>query len=176
MQFFRTAVYHVTVWRHSRLRAHWLLALVGGGGSWGRSLLSMGGVCGRSLTTEKIFFTGRQTWSLYLVLWLCDLFACMISDDRRVIILNRASMFAFQWREFSPPLNSAHRLLQSYHRQKRDRRRCNSRGIPLSPPPIGSLANERAVPCDVTLWRCTLRSERIASLSSRSLVRYAPSI
>ena len=30
-------------------------------------------------------------------------------------------MFAFQWREFSPPLNSI-------HRQKRDRRRCNSRG------------------------------------------------
>ena len=29
----------------------------------------------------------------------------------RVIILNRGSMFAFQWREFSPPLSSAHRLL-----------------------------------------------------------------
>ena len=24
---------------------------------------------------------------------------------------NRASMFAFQWKEFSPPLSSAHRLL-----------------------------------------------------------------
>ena len=35
------------------------------------SLLSMGGVCGRSLTARKILFTGRQTWSLYLVLWLC---------------------------------------------------------------------------------------------------------
>ena len=32
------------------------------------SLLSMGGVCGRSLTAEKILFTGRQTCSLYLVL------------------------------------------------------------------------------------------------------------
>ena len=26
-------------------------------------------------------------------------------------------MFAFQWREFSPPLSSAHRLLQCYHSQ-----------------------------------------------------------
>ena len=37
------------------------------------SLLSMGGVCGRSLTAGKILFTGRQTCSLYLVLWLRDL-------------------------------------------------------------------------------------------------------
>ena len=33
------------------------------------SLLSMGGVCGRSLTAGKILFTGRQTCSLYLVLY-----------------------------------------------------------------------------------------------------------
>ena len=32
------------------------------------SLLSMGGLCGRSLMGEKILFTGRQTCSLYLVL------------------------------------------------------------------------------------------------------------
>ena len=32
---------------------------------------STGGVCGRSLTAGKILFTGRQTCSLYLVLWLC---------------------------------------------------------------------------------------------------------
>ena len=62
-------------WRHSRLLAHWLMAIVAGG--WGGkapspiSLLSMGGVCGRSLMAEKILFTGRQTCSLYLVLWLC---------------------------------------------------------------------------------------------------------
>ena len=31
-------------------------------------LLSMGGVCGRSLTAGKILFTGRQTCSLYLIL------------------------------------------------------------------------------------------------------------
>ena len=40
-----------------------LLSLIGYG--------STGGVCGRSLTAGKILFTGRQTWSLYLVLWLC---------------------------------------------------------------------------------------------------------
>ena len=50
----------------------------GGGGAEGEviatspiSLLSMGGVCGRSLSAGKILFTGRQTCSLYLVL-LCD--------------------------------------------------------------------------------------------------------
>ena len=43
--------------------------------------------------------------------------------------LNRDSMFAFQWREFSLLLSSTHRLLQCYHSQKRDRRRCNSWGI-----------------------------------------------
>ena len=40
-----------------------LLSLIGYGSS--------GGVCGRSLTAGKILFTGRQTCSLYLVLWLC---------------------------------------------------------------------------------------------------------
>ena len=68
------------------MRAHWLMAQVGGGGeAEGEacvlrspgfapspiSLLCMGGVCGRSLTAGKILFTGRQTCSLYLVLWLC---------------------------------------------------------------------------------------------------------
>ena len=68
MQIFPTAVYKVTARRHLKLGAHWLLALVGGGGeaegevcilrSPGTaaspiSLLSMGGVCGRSLTAGK---------------------------------------------------------------------------------------------------------------------------
>ena len=59
---------NVTAWRHSRLRAHWLMALLGGGGAAEEelgilhspgiaaspiSLLSMGGVCGRSLTAGK---------------------------------------------------------------------------------------------------------------------------
>ena len=43
-------------------------------------------------------------------------------------------MFSFHWREFFPPLSSAQRLLQCYHRQKRDRRRCNSQGIPPQSP------------------------------------------
>ena len=33
---------------------------------------STGEVCGRSLTAGKILYTGRQTCSLYSVLWLCD--------------------------------------------------------------------------------------------------------
>ena len=53
-------------------------------GGWGgiprelQRLLSLigygitGGVCGRSLTEGKIIFTGRQTCSLYLVLWIID--------------------------------------------------------------------------------------------------------
>ena len=57
----------------------------------------------------------------------------LLHHDHRVIILNRGSMFAFQWREFSPPLSSAHWLLQCYNRQKRDRRRYNSQGIPPQP-------------------------------------------
>ena len=63
--------------------AHWLMTLVGGGAEGEVcilhspgiaaspiSLLSMGGVCGRSLMPVKILFSGRQTCSLYLVLWL----------------------------------------------------------------------------------------------------------
>ena len=87
MQFFPTAVWNVTAWRHSKLRAHWLMALVlEGGGPEGEvcilcspgiaaspiSLLSMGGVCGRSLAAGEILFTERQTCSLYLVLCLCE--------------------------------------------------------------------------------------------------------
>ena len=73
-QLFSTAVCNVTAWRHLRLRAHWLLVLIGGGGgrcSEGKvcilrspgvaashiSLFSMVGVCGRSLTAGKILFT-----------------------------------------------------------------------------------------------------------------------
>ena len=58
-------------------------------------------------------------------------------------------MFAFQWREFSPPLSSAHRLLQCYHSQWE----IGDAAIPGEFPPqptatIGSLANERAVSSD----------------------------
>ena len=68
----------------------------------------------------------------------------------RVIILNRGSMFAFQWKEFYTQLSSAHRLLQCYHRQKRDRRRCNSRRIPHSPMTLRPLVNECAVSSDAS--------------------------
>ena len=88
-KFSPTRMCNVTAWRHSRLRAPLANGPSWGGGGRGAeeevcilrspgiaaspiSLLSMGGVCGRSLTAGKILFTGRQTCSLYLVLWLCE--------------------------------------------------------------------------------------------------------
>ena len=91
-------------------------------------------------------------------------------------MISRGSMFAFQWRDFSSPLNSAHRLL---HRQERDRRRCNSRGTQNTyfslTPQLGPLANERALSSNVTLWRCTFWSGKFESHSFRSLATYGPS-
>ena len=95
MQIFPTRMYNITAWRHSRLRPHWLMALVAGG--WGgipqelRRFLSLigygstGGVCGRSLTAVKILFTKRQTCSLYLVLWLCECYARSRREIRNTI-------------------------------------------------------------------------------------------
>ena len=83
LTLFPTRMCNVTAWRHTRLRNHWLIALVMAGAegevsilrspgiaALPISLLSMGGVCGRNLTAGKILFTERQTCSLYLVLWL----------------------------------------------------------------------------------------------------------
>ena len=78
----------------------------------------------------------------------------LIRWNHRVIILNRGSMFAFQWREFSPPLSSAHRLLRWYHRQKRDRRRCNSQGIPPQPPATRAISQ----------WACSLEWRHAVTL------------
>ena len=63
-------------------------------------------------------------------------------------------MFVFHWKEFSPPLSSAHRLLQCYHSQWEIGDAAIHLRIPPQPPAtIGPLANERAVSSDVTLWR-----------------------
>ena len=43
---------------------------LGGGGAEGEVCMSMGGVCGRSLTGGKILFTGRQTCSLFSIMTL----------------------------------------------------------------------------------------------------------
>ena len=87
MQNFPTRMCNVTAWRHTGLRSHWLMTLVAGG--WGgiprelQRLLSLfiygstGGVCGRSLTVGIILFTGGQTCSLYLVLWLCGIYVAI---------------------------------------------------------------------------------------------------
>ena len=86
------------------------------------------------------------------------------SGAHTVIILNRGSMFAFQWRGFPPPLSFAHRLLQCYHRQKRGRRRCNSRGLPLQPSATWAISQW-------ALWRCLIWSGKFASVSSYSIVK-----
>ena len=78
MQIFPTRLCNVTSWRHSSLaNGHIVAGAEGGIPLELQRLLSLigycntGGVCGRSLTAGKILFTGRQTCSLYLVLWLC---------------------------------------------------------------------------------------------------------
>ena len=60
MQIFPTALCNITAWRHSRLRAHWLMALVGGGGC-GRSMYSaFPGNCSVSYLS---FVYGRSLWA-----------------------------------------------------------------------------------------------------------------
>ena len=94
----------------------------------------------------------------------------------RVIILNRGSMLAFQWREFSPKLRPQTLLMDK--REIGDAVIPGERRIhtsPSVPPPsqLGPLPNERAVSSDVTLWRCTFWSGKFASVSSCSLARHA---
>ena len=89
-----------------------------------------------------------------------------------VIILNRGSMFAFQWREFSPHLSSAHTLFQCYHSQWEIGDAAIAGKFPLSSLPLGPLANESAISSDVvTLWRCTFWTGKFASVSSYSIVK-----
>ena len=103
-------------------------------------------VYGRSLWAE---LNGEEN-SLHWKDNTLPLFSIMnLCTKHRVIILNRGSIFAFQWREFSPPLSSAHRLLQCYHIQKRDRRRCNYRGIPPQPPATRVISKWASSP----VWR-----------------------
>ena len=108
MQIFPKRMCNGAAWRRSRQRAHWLMALVGGGAegevcilhSLGIaaspiSLLSMGGVCGRSLTAGKILSAGRQTCSLYLVLWLCAAEASLRKDRGACCCLNSLPILIF---------------------------------------------------------------------------------
>ena len=62
MQIFPTRMCNVTAWRHSRLRAHWIMALVGGGGVvWGRSMYSaFPGNCSVSYLS---YVYGRSLWA-----------------------------------------------------------------------------------------------------------------
>ena len=60
MQIFPTRLSNVTAWRHSRLRVHWLMAVVGGRG-WRRSMYSaFPGNCSVSYLS---FVYGRSLWA-----------------------------------------------------------------------------------------------------------------
>ena len=61
MQFFPTAVCNVTAWRHSSLRAHWLMTLVGGGGLREKYLFSA--FPGNCSITYLSFVYGRSLWA-----------------------------------------------------------------------------------------------------------------
>ena len=52
---------------------------------------STGRVCGRSLTAGKILFTRMQAFSLYLVLWLCDMNGS--SNPSSCVLCKRSSQF-----------------------------------------------------------------------------------
>ena len=80
-----------------------LLSLIGYG--------STGGVCGRSLTERNILFTGTQTCSLYLVLWLCMLSVPLVVwvDVVLVLCLSR-SLSLSRLGPHTPPLFSLHLL------------------------------------------------------------------
>ena len=110
-----------------------------------------------------LYFFHRYTWAIHS----CSYLLCW----HHRVILNRGSMFAFQWREFSPPLSSAHTLLQCYHSQWEIEDAAIPGEFPLSPPPLGPLANGGAVSSDVTLWRCTTWSGKFASVSSYSIAK-----
>ena len=65
--------------------------------------------------TSTVTFCGWEGAEKYLVLVFHASHA--VTYTHRIIILSRGSMFAFQWREFSPPSSSAHRLFKCYHSQ-----------------------------------------------------------
>ena len=63
--------------------------------------------------------------------WLISKFDCYIYTKHGIIILNRGSMFAFQWREFS----TDYRLFECYHSQWEIGDAAITREFPLSPHP-----------------------------------------
>ena len=60
-----------------------------------------------------------KAWTIIIFVQAAPaLFCSALLYCHRVIILNRGSMFSFQWREFSPPLSSAHRLFLPIDKRK----------------------------------------------------------
>ena len=63
MQIFRTRMCNVTGWCHSRLSAHWLMALVGGGGVWRLREKYVFCVPGNCSVYYLSFVYGRSLWA-----------------------------------------------------------------------------------------------------------------
>ena len=103
--------------------------------------------------------------SVYTVTWLHA--QCHNTKYKEHVCLPVKRIFFFvELRPQTPPINK---------REIGDAAIAGERRIHAAPlPQLRPLSNEHAVSSDVTLR--TLRSGRIASLSSRSLERHAPSI
>ena len=105
--------------------------------------------------------------------WLKFLFHDEVCEHHRVIILKRGSMFAFQWREYSPP------LMLRPQTPPLDKIKIGYNAIPRGTQntyfsltlQLRPLVNKRTVSNDVTLWHCTFWSEKFASASSYSIVK-----
>ena len=54
------------------------------------------GACRRSLTAEKILYTGRQTCCLYLVLWLCGIYTIWLHRFSHISCCHRRKFNAFE--------------------------------------------------------------------------------
>ena len=90
----------------------------------------------------------------------------------RVLIINRGSMFASQWREFSPPLQAPPTDSSS---ATIDKSEIGDASIPPSET-LGSLANQRAVSSDLTLWVAHSGRENLHQFLPIPLWRHALSI
>ena len=113
---FPTRMCNVTPWRHSRLLAHWIIALYWRGlRGIPRELQrllspigygSTGGISGRSLTAGKIIFTGRQTClPLFSIMTLWYIQSQLVHLPTTVLTVSKSNRgvflgWQFPWRIF----------------------------------------------------------------------------
>ena len=96
--FLPTAVCNVTAWRHSGLRAHWLMALIWGGGLRKKYVFCVPRELQRFLSLSCLWEE-----SLYLVLWFCGSIRAVVQIEKqntrrthnRVLGMSRATKFLF---------------------------------------------------------------------------------